>query len=72
MINNPIIYKFFKDFSNHRKKTNRVVVFSSRPLDQDIVWESNDVKLLAVTMDNSLRFDEHVSNICFKSKQEVK
>ena len=23
-------------------------------------------------MDNSLRFDEHVSNICFKSKQEVK
>ena len=72
MINNPIIYKFFKDFSNHRKKTNRAVVFSSRPLDQDIVWESNDVKLLAVTMDNSLRFDEHVSNICFKSKQEVK
>ena len=31
MINNPIIYKFFEDFTNHRKKTNRVVVFSSRP-----------------------------------------
>ena len=30
MINNPIIYKFFKDFTNHRKKTNRVVVFSCR------------------------------------------
>ena len=28
MINNPIIYKFFKDFTNHRKKTNRAVVFS--------------------------------------------
>ena len=28
MINNPIIHKLFKD---HRKKTNRVVVFSSRP-----------------------------------------
>ena len=26
-----IIYKFFKDFTNHRKKTNRVVVFSSKP-----------------------------------------
>ena len=25
MINNPIIYKFFKDFTNHRRKTNRVV-----------------------------------------------
>ena len=28
MINNPIIYKFFKDFTNHRKETNRAVVFS--------------------------------------------
>ena len=24
MINNPIIYKFFKDFTYHRKKNNRV------------------------------------------------
>ena len=31
IIYNPIIYKFFKDFTNHRKKTNRVVVLSSRP-----------------------------------------
>ena len=37
IINNIIIftiiynYKFFKDFTNHRKKTNRVVVFSRRP-----------------------------------------
>ena len=30
MINNPIIYKFFKDFTNYRKKTNKAVVFSSR------------------------------------------
>ena len=30
-INNPIIYKFFKDFTNHKKKTNRVVLFSCRP-----------------------------------------
>ena len=27
VINNTIIYKFFKDFTNHRKKTNRAVVF---------------------------------------------
>ena len=31
MINKCIIYKFFKDFPNHRKKTNRAVVFSCRP-----------------------------------------
>ena len=31
MIKNPFIYKFFKDFTNHRKKTNRAVVFSHRP-----------------------------------------
>ena len=29
VINNPIIYRFFKDFTNHEKKTNRAVVFSS-------------------------------------------
>ena len=29
-INKPIIYKFFKGFTNHRKKTNREVVFSCR------------------------------------------
>ena len=29
--NNPSIYNFFKDFTNNKKKTNRAVVFSSRP-----------------------------------------
>ena len=32
VINNPIIYKFFKNSTNHRKKNNRVLVFSCRPL----------------------------------------
>ena len=31
MINNPIINKFFKNFTNHRKKTNRAVNFSCKP-----------------------------------------
>ena len=31
MINNSIIYKFFKDFTNDRNRTNRVVVFRCRP-----------------------------------------
>ena len=33
-MNNSIIDKFFKDFTNHRKKTNRAVVFSCRPFPQ--------------------------------------
>ena len=31
MVNNPIIYKFLKDLTNHRKKTNIVVVFNWKP-----------------------------------------
>ena len=38
-------------------------------LNEDIVWESNDVKLLRVTIDNNLRFDKHVSNICLKANR---
>ena len=30
-------------------------------MDEDIVWESNDVELLGVIIDNNLRFDKHVS-----------
>ena len=31
MTNKAIIYKFYKDFTNHRKKTNREVVFNCIP-----------------------------------------
>ena len=31
VIDKPIIFKFFNDFTNHRKNTNRAVVFSCRP-----------------------------------------
>ena len=40
-------------------------------LDEDIVWESNNVELLGVTIDKNLRFDKHVSNICLKAKREL-
>ena len=38
-------------------------------LDRDILWEGNNVELLGVTIDNNLRFDKHVSNICLKAKR---
>ena len=40
-------------------------------LDRDIVWESNDVKLLGITLDNNLKFDKHVSNICSKANRNL-
>ena len=40
-------------------------------LDQDIVWESNDVELLGVTIDNKLRFGKHVSDICLKANRKL-
>ena len=42
-----------------------------KKLDQDIVWESNNVELVGVTRDNNLRFDKHVSNICLKVNRKV-
>ena len=38
---------------------------------QDIVWENNDVELLKVTIDNNLRFDKYVSNICLKGNRKL-
>ena len=32
VINNSIIYKFFKDFTNWKKETNRAVAFSFKHL----------------------------------------
>ena len=40
-------------------------------VDRDIVWESNDVKLVGNTLDNNLKFDKHVSNICSKANRKL-
>ena len=40
-------------------------------LDQDIVWESNGVEPLGVTIDNILRFDDNVSNISLNANRKV-
>ena len=40
-------------------------------LDRDIVWESNDVKILGITLDNDLKFDKHVSNMCSKPNRKL-
>ena len=35
-------------------------------IDDDKIWEINQVKLLGVTIDNKLKFDSHIANIYFK------
>ena len=35
------------------------------------IWEEHKVKLLGVTIDNELKFDEHVSNICLKAGRKL-
>ena len=35
-----------------------------------IVWESNDVKLLEIAIDNNRKFDNNVSNICSKADRK--
>ena len=40
-------------------------------LDRDIDWEKNDVKLLRITLNNKLKFDKLVSNICSKANRKL-
>ena len=38
---------------------------------RDLIWESNDVKLLGVTIDRDLKFDKHVLKLCSKANQKL-
>ena len=43
--------------------------YSCAKIVNDKIWESNKVKLLGVTINNKLKFDSHIANICFKANQ---
>ena len=38
---------------------------------KDLIWESNDVKLLGVAVDRDLKFDKHVLKLCSKANQNL-
>ena len=38
---------------------------------EDLIWESNDVKLFGVTIDRDLKFDKHVLKLCSKANQKL-
>ena len=46
--NHPIISTFFKDFTNHRKKTNRALVFSCRPFPNILKYRDYRRNLLTI------------------------
>ena len=35
------------------------------------IWEGRTVKLLGITIDNELKFDEHLSNACLKANRKL-
>ena len=37
----------------------------------DQIWESRTVKLLGITIDNELKFDEYISNVCKKGQRKL-
>ena len=37
----------------------------------DQIWESRTVKLLGITIDNELKFDEYISNVCKKTQRKL-
>ena len=38
---------------------------------KDLIWESNDVKLLGITIDRDLKLDKHVLKLCSKANQKL-
>ena len=37
----------------------------------DQIWESGTVKLLGIIIDNELKFDEYISNVCKKAQRKL-
>ena len=36
-----------------------------------MVWEENKVKCLGITIDNKLKLDSHILNICLKANKKL-
>ena len=40
-------------------------------IEKDLIWESNDVKLLGITIDRDLKFGKHFLKLCSKANQNL-
>ena len=46
-------------------------MYTWNKIGQNIVWKNNVVKLLADTIDNNLKFDNYVTNMCLKANKKL-
>ena len=35
----------------------------------NMIWKNRTLKLLGIAVDNELKFDEHLTNVCIKAKK---
>ena len=74
MIKNLIINKFFKHFINHRKKTNRAIVFRSRPF-PNILQYMHETSLMRTShnLENKTLSDKYwtVQPVCMKVQAQT-
>ena len=38
---------------------------------KDLIWESNDVKILGISIDRDLKFEKNVLKLCSKANQKI-
>ena len=62
----PIIYRLFKDFTYHRKKTNRALVFSQRTLTNNLKYMDQRWDLPTIRKTRSLQTHWRVQVLCMK------
>ena len=68
---NDLISKKTKAVAISHRGTTMWLTNSWTKIGDDKIWESNEVKLWGVTVDNKLKFDSHIVNICFKANQKL-
>ena len=73
-----IALKWFED-NNMKMNSGKCHLFVSgnkhenmwAKIGDDQIWESRTVKLLGITIDNELKFDEYISNVCKKAQRKL-
>ena len=73
-----IALKWFED-NNMKRNAGKCHLFVSEnkhghmwaKIVDDQIWESRTVKLLGRTIDNKLKFDEYISNVCKKPQRKL-
>ena len=55
----------------HLLKSGHKYKHQSAEIGKDMVWEENKVRLLGITIDNELKIDSYILNICPKANKKL-